>query len=60
MTCFFIRHYYGITWKFFFILSGVGLSPLGTAANTDLLYQLQMIDDCDCGAICGMEIARGN
>jgi hypothetical protein len=27
------------------ILSAVGLSPLGTAANTGLLYQPQMTDD---------------
>jgi hypothetical protein len=39
-----------------FILSGVRLSPLGTAATTGLLYQPQMIDDGDCGAICGMNI----
>jgi hypothetical protein len=36
---------------FFFILSVVRLSSLGTAANTGLLYQPQMIDDGDCGAI---------
>jgi hypothetical protein len=40
--------------QFFFILSGVRLSPLGTAATTGLLYQPQMIDDGDCGAIGGM------
>jgi hypothetical protein len=38
----------------------VRLSPLGTAATTDLLYQPQMIDDDDCGAIGGMKIGRGN
>jgi hypothetical protein len=38
----------------------VTLSPLGTAATTDLLYHLQMIDDDDCGAIGGMKIGRGN
>jgi hypothetical protein len=42
------------------ILSGVRLSPLGTAAATGLLYQPQMIDDGDCGAIGGMKIGRGN
>jgi hypothetical protein len=42
------------------IISGVGLSPLGTAATTGLLYQPQMIDDGDCGVICGMKIGRGN
>jgi hypothetical protein len=45
---------------FFIILSGVRLSPLGTAATTDLLYQPQMIDDGDCGAIGGMKIDRVN
>jgi hypothetical protein len=35
-------------------------SPLGTAATTDLFYQLWMIDDCDCGAIGGMKIGRVN
>jgi hypothetical protein len=42
------------------ILSGVRLSPLGTAATTGLLYQPQMVDDGDCGAIGGMMIDRGN
>jgi hypothetical protein len=37
----------------------VRLSPLGTAATTDLLYQPQMTDG-DCGAIGGMKIGRGN
>jgi hypothetical protein len=36
------------------------LSPLGTAATTGLLYQPQMIDEGDCGAIGGMKIGRGN
>jgi hypothetical protein len=44
----------------FFILSGVRLTPLGTAVNTGLLYQPQMMDDGDCGAIGGMKIVRGN
>jgi hypothetical protein len=44
---------------FLIILSGVRLSPLGTAATTGLLYQLQMIDG-DCGAIGGIKIGRGN
>jgi hypothetical protein len=39
-------------------LSGVSQS-LGTVATTGLLYQLQMIDDGDCGAIGGMKIGRG-
>jgi hypothetical protein len=43
---------------FFIILSGVRLSPLGTAAATGLLYQPQMIDDRDCGATGGMNIDR--
>jgi hypothetical protein len=42
------------------IISGVRLSPLGTAATTGLSYQPQMIDDGDCGAIGGMKIGRGN
>jgi hypothetical protein len=45
---------------FFIIVSGVGLSPLGTAATTGLLYQPQMRDDGDCGEIGGMNIGRGN
>jgi hypothetical protein len=45
---------------FFTVLNGVRLSPLGTAANTGLLYQPQMTDDGDCGAIGGMKIDRGN
>jgi hypothetical protein len=45
---------------FFIIVSGVRLSPLGTAATTGLLYQPQMIDDGDCGEIGGMKIGRGN
>jgi hypothetical protein len=46
--------------RFFFILSGVRLSPLGTAATTGLLYQPQMIDEGDCGAVGGMKIGKGN
>jgi hypothetical protein len=42
------------------ILSGVRLSLLGTAATTGLLYQPQMIDDGDCGAIGGMKIGKEN
>jgi hypothetical protein len=44
----------------FFILSGVRLSPLGTATTTGLLYQPHMTDDGDCGAISRMKIGRGN
>jgi hypothetical protein len=44
----------------FIILSGVRLSPLGTAATTGLLYQPLTIDDGDCGAIGGTKIGRGN
>jgi hypothetical protein len=40
--------------------SGVGLSPLGTAATSGLLYKPQMTDEGDCGAIGGMKIGRGN
>jgi hypothetical protein len=39
---------------FIIVVSGVRLSPLGTAATTGLLYQPQMIDDGDCGEIGGM------
>jgi hypothetical protein len=45
---------------FFIILGGVRLSPLGTVTITGQSYQLQLIDDCDCGAIGGMKIGRGN
>jgi hypothetical protein len=38
----------------------VRLSPLGTAATTGLLYQPQMTNDGDCGAIGAMKIGRGN
>jgi hypothetical protein len=38
----------------------VGLSPLGTATTSSILYQPQMIDEGDCGAIGGMKIGRGN
>jgi hypothetical protein len=40
--------------------SGVGLSPLGTAATSGLLYNSQMIDVGDCGAIGGIKFGRGN
>jgi hypothetical protein len=43
-----------------FYLVGVGLSTLGTAAATGLLYQHQMIGEGDYGAIGGMKIGRGN
>jgi hypothetical protein len=36
------------------LFSGVGLSPLGTAATSGILYKPQMIDEGDCGAIGGM------
>jgi hypothetical protein len=42
------------------VVSAVRLSPLGAAATTGLLYQPQMIDDGDCGAVRGMKIGRGN
>jgi hypothetical protein len=42
------------------LLVGWDLSPLGTAATTGLLYQPQMIDDGECGAIGRMKIGRGN
>jgi hypothetical protein len=43
-----------------FFFSGVGLSPVGTAATSVLLYKPQMIDESDCGATGGMKIGRGN
>jgi hypothetical protein len=46
--------------KGLFFRSGVGLSPLGTAATSGLLYKSQMIDEGDSGAIGGMKIGRGN
>jgi hypothetical protein len=42
------------------IISGVGLSPPGTATTSGLLYKPQMIDEGDCEAIGGMKIGRGN
>jgi hypothetical protein len=45
---------------FIIIISGVGLSPLGTADISGQLYKPQMIDEGDCGAIGGMQIDRGN
>jgi hypothetical protein len=42
------------------ILSGVRLGSFGTAATYfGLLYQPQMIDDGDCGAVGGMKICGG-
>jgi hypothetical protein len=48
--------------RFFFLVSlgGVRLSPLGTSATVGLLYQPQMIDDDNYGALGGMRIGRGN
>jgi hypothetical protein len=45
---------------FFIIIGGVGLSPLGTAATSGLLYKPQMIDEDDCGSTGGIKIGRGN
>jgi hypothetical protein len=42
------------------IIRGVGLSPLGTAVTSGLLYKPQMIDEGGCGPIGGMKIGRGN
>jgi hypothetical protein len=48
-----------VAFSFLYFLSGVRLSPLGTAATTGLLYQPQMIDDDDdCGGIGGMRLGR--
>jgi hypothetical protein len=46
--------------SYFFILSGVRLSPLDTAATTGLLYQTRMTDDDDCEAIGRMKLGREN
>jgi hypothetical protein len=43
----------------FYYLWG-GTKSLGTAATSGLLYEPQMIDEDDCGAIGGMKIGRGN
>jgi hypothetical protein len=43
---------------YFLILSGV--SPLGTAATTALLYEPHMIDDGDCRAIGRLKFGKGN
>jgi hypothetical protein len=43
-----------------FFSSGVGLSRLGTAATSGLLYKPQMIDEGECGVIGGMKIGRGH
>jgi hypothetical protein len=45
---------------FIIIFSRVRLSPLGTAVTIGLLYQPQMIDDGDCGAVGGMKIGWRN
>jgi hypothetical protein len=44
----------------FFFRSGVRLSPPGIVTTTGLLYQPQMIDGGDCGAVGEMKIGRGN
>jgi hypothetical protein len=48
-----------LTESIIIIISGMTLSPLGTAATIGLLYQTEIIDDGDCGAIDGMKIGRG-
>jgi hypothetical protein len=50
----------GITAAGWTKVSGVGLSSLGTATISGLLFKPQMIDEGDCGAICGIKIGRGN
>jgi hypothetical protein len=44
----------------FVILSGVRLSPLGVSAIIGLLYQLQMLDNANCGAVGGIKFVKGN
>jgi hypothetical protein len=53
-------YYYGLIIVIIIIISVVRLSPHGTAVATGLLYQPQMTDEGDCGAIGGMKIGRGN
>jgi hypothetical protein len=53
-------HWAATTRQLLIILSAVRLGSLGTGATIGLLYQSRMIDDGDCGAICGMKIGRGN
>jgi hypothetical protein len=57
-----LRYIIGCCQHFFIIitLSGVRLSPLGTAATTGRLCQPQMTDDGDCGRIGRMKFGRGN
>jgi hypothetical protein len=50
------QQYHRSDYYFISIISGVGLSPLGTAATSGLLYKPQMIDD-ECGAVGGIRIA---
>jgi hypothetical protein len=57
-SCLYAQKSVGKEYYYFFFLSGVRLSPIGTAATTGLLYQPQMIDVGDCGAIGGMNIGR--
>jgi hypothetical protein len=45
--------------RLFFSWSGVRLGPLGTSANTGLLYQPWMRDD-ECETVRGMRIGGGN
>jgi hypothetical protein len=50
-----------LMYYFFIIISGVGLSLLGAAATSGLLYKPQMRDEGDYGAIGGgLKIDRGN
>jgi hypothetical protein len=44
----------------YFIISGVELCRLGTAATSGLLYKPKMIDEGDCGETGGMKIGREN
>jgi hypothetical protein len=49
-----------VTQTFFIVsLSGVRLSPFGTAGTIGLLYQPEMIEHGDYGAIGGMKISKG-
>jgi hypothetical protein len=54
-----VFYIYGCDVQVFNIFSAVGLSPLGTAAISGILYKPQMRDEGDCGVISGIKIGRG-
>ena len=73
LVCALRRSRSGVTWRFssptpsyrglcsFLVSWGeMRLSALGISPLFGLLYQPQMIDDDECGAVCGMKIGKGN